>query len=160
MALIILAFAIIGLMDLSEVSFRALDGMMTVQIDQLDSAVSTSNAFLKYRSSLITYVENHPTVSGTVALGLLGLSPGEITSLSGADNTVIRNGSTVTVEAWSPMSSSEIAKTVTAAQGDLSIGAAAGSSWSSPLLGSMGSLPVPVDQGNIVTLVTLAGSIY
>lgn len=160
MALIILAFAFIGLVGLSDVTFRALNGMMSVQIDQLNATVSTSNAFLKYRASLITYVEAHPSVSGTVALNLLGLSPNEITTLSGADNTVIRSGTTLTIEAWSPMSTSDIAKTVSAAQGDLSIGEADGASWSSPLLGSMGSLPVPVDQGNIVTLITLAGSIY
>ncbi|WP_025860504.1 hypothetical protein [Acetobacter papayae] len=60
----------------------------------------------------------------------------------------------VTLQSWAAMSQVNILKTITRARGDLSIGSAQGSTWTSPYAGTMGSLPTPVTTGHVVSVVT------
>jgi ethanolamine utilization microcompartment shell protein EutS len=77
--------------------------------------------------------------------------------LPGAGNYVSRNASGTMVITWIPLSASVIADTISLADGDRSIGIAHGMSWSSPVYGNMGSLPVSVPEGDIVSVVTFTG---
>jgi hypothetical protein len=160
MAYIALAFVLLSFANLSAVVYRALGGMLTAQTVPLNSTVSVPGTYLAYRAAILSYVQGHPGTSGSVSMGLLGLSAGQVATLSGADNQIVQNGSSVTVETWAPMSDANIAQTVSAALGDVSIGQAENSTWTSPLAGNMGALPIPVAAGNVVSVVTLSGSGY
>ena len=149
MAYIILAFAlIIG-------TFAEEKGLavLALQQDSYEEPDNAAQKWLAYRSAVQFYVERHPGFAGALALSDLGMND-ERQFLPGAGNYVSRNASGTMVITWIPLSASVIADTISLADGDRSIGIAHGMSWSSPVYGNMGSLPVSVPEGDIVSVVT------
>lgn len=152
----LLAFVMLLIMELTVSTYRDLDGLITIQKQPLQMALPPDNAFLAFRAALFRYVEAHPNTSGSVPLNALGLEASVTAGLKDAGDSISANGSMLTIESWAAMSQVDILKTVTRAQGDLSIGSAQGTTWSTPHNGPMGSLPAAVTTGHVVSLVTIS----
>lgn len=149
------AFVMLLVMELTVSTYRDLDGLIAIQKQPLQMALPPDNAFLAFRAALFRYIEAHPATSGSVPLGALGLEASVTTGLKDAGDTITISGSMLTIESWAAMSQADILKTVTRAQGDLSIGSAQGATWSTPHSGSMGPLPTAVATGHVVSLITI-----
>lgn len=149
------AFVMLSLLGLTLSTYRALDGLITIQKQPLQMALPPDNAFLAFRAALLNYVASHPDVTGAVPLEALGLEASVTAGLNDAGDDVSVDGSMLTIESWAAMSQVNIARTVTRAHGDLSIGAAQGTSWSTPGIGTMGTLPVAIATGHVVSLITI-----
>jgi hypothetical protein len=158
MELVILAFAFLGLATSTEATYRALDTMIGSQNQPLSSKASVPGTFLLYRAAILSYVDAHPGFTGSVATSDLGFTDAQIEALSGGGNEVIRSGSSTTIETWAPMSAGDIDRAVATSQGDMAIGTSQGTTWTSPIAGYMGALPVAVASGDAVSVVTLTGS--
>lgn len=158
MGSMLFGFVVLSLLGMTMATYRALDGLIDMQNTPLSSTAPVSSSFLAYKAALLTYVTTHPGTTGTVPISLLALDDDQVAALSDAGSEVIKNGSGTTVEAWAAMSTLDILKTITASQGDMSIGQAEGDTWTTPGGGDMGTLPVPVATGHAVSVVTLTGS--
>jgi hypothetical protein len=150
------AFVMLLIMELTVSNYHALDGLITIQKQPLQMALPPDNAFLAFRAALFRYIEAHPETSGNVPLGALGLEASVAAGLKDAGDSVSISGSMLTIESWAAMSQADILKTITRAQGDLSIGSAQGATWSTPHAGPMGSLPTAVATGHVVSLITIS----
>lgn len=148
-------FALLLIMELTVSTYHALDGLITIQKQPLRMALPPDNAFLAFRAALFRYIEANPNTSGSVPLSVLGLEASVTAGLKDPGDSVSVSGSMLTIESWAAMSQADIVKTITRAQGDLSIGSAHGATWSTPHAGSMGSLPTAVTAGHVVSLITI-----
>ncbi|MFT9322940.1 MAG: hypothetical protein ABF537_02095 [Acetobacter sp.] len=148
------AFAMLSLLGLTIETYRALDGLIAVQNQPLHLALSEDQAFLTFKAVLLAYVAAHPEITGAIPLDALGLERSVSTALKDAGAYVSTEGATVTVQSWAEMSPVTILKTITRARGDLSIGSSQGTTWTTPLVGTMGSLPTPIATGHVVSVVT------
>ncbi|MBS0987399.1 hypothetical protein JK182_01660 [Acetobacter okinawensis] len=158
MELVILAFAFLGLATSTEATYRALDTMIGSQNQPLSSKASVPGTFLLYRAAILSFVDAHPGFTGSVAATDLGFTDAQIAALAGGGNEVIRSGNGTTIQTWVPMSASDIERAVATSQGDMAIGTSQGTTWTSPIAGDMGALPVAVASGDAVSVVTLTGS--
>ncbi|GAB3588737.1 type IV pilus biogenesis protein PilM [Acetobacter peroxydans] len=152
MAYIILALAlIVG-------AFAEEQGLIVLGLQQniYEEPNNAAQRWLAYRSAVQFYVERHPGFTGALALSDLGMND-ERQFLPDAGNYVSRNANGTMVVTWIPLAANVIADTISLTDGDRSIGIAHGTSWSSPFYGNMGSLPVVVPEGNIVSVVNFTG---
>lgn len=149
------AFVMLLIMELTVSTYRDLDGLIAIQKQPLQMALPPDNAFLAFRAALFRYIQAHPATLGSVPPGALGLEASVTAGLKDAGDTITISGSILTIESWAAMSQADILKTITRAQGDLSIGSAQGATWSTPHGGTMGSLPTAVATGHVVSLITI-----
>lgn len=117
----------------------------------------TALAWLAYKTALQAYVQRNPGFNGTVPLDQLALPPNG-QDLTMAGNRVVHDGATTQVVTWMALSGSAVSSTLRLAGGDQSIGISQGLTWETPSYGNMGSLPVDVPAGNIVSYVSFSGT--
>lgn len=135
---------------------RALDSIRQ-QIHPLRDEHYACQIWLAYRTGIIHYVEDHPLFSGQVTLSMIGMDS-QTQFLTGAGNVVIRYVDHVTVVTWMPMPTGSITDTIRLSENDHSIGISLGTTWETPQFGNMGSLPIYVPAGDIVSEVLLSGT--
>lgn len=152
MVYIILAFALLLEISAEELGLIA----MNLQQNIYEEPNNAAQSWLAYRSAVQFYVERHPDFTGTLDLSDLGMDD-EKQFLPNAGNYVSKSGIGTTVMTWIPLSANIIADTIRLSDGDRSIGISHSTSWFSPFYGDMGSLPVTVPYGDIVSVVTFTG---
>ena len=150
------AFAMLSLLGLSIETYRALDGLIAVQNQPLHLALPEDQAFLAFKATLLVYVATHPEITGAIPVTALDLEAPVSAALKDAGAYVSDANGVVTLQSWAAMSRINILKTITRARGDLSIGSAQGTTWTTPFAGTMGTLPTPVATGHVVSVVSFS----
>lgn len=130
--------------------------VLNMQQDLITDQNFGSEAWLAYRTAVQYYVEQHPGFTGSLDLSDLGMSD-KTQILPNAGNSVIKDDTGTKIVTWMPLSPNILADTIRLADGDRSIGIAHNTSWSTPFFGDMGELPIPVPEGDIVSVVSFTG---
>lgn len=130
------------------------------------AAKATGQEFMMYRNAVLAYAEANPSLgaSGNYPIDNNALEyPGGVSALSlpnGAANLITPgpNGSRI-IYVWMPAQAGAVAQTVEELGGDLSIGRIRGATWSTPALGTMGTIPSPgqMPSGDMISVVELGG---
>ena len=109
--------------------------------------------FDAYRNAVVNYVIANPSFIGTVPRTSLALA-GTVTALPGLGNQVVATtgGAGRIICVYAALPASAVGGASAAAAGDQSIGVVSGTQWSTPSGGVIGTLPVLVPSGDIVSV--------
>jgi len=118
-----------------------------------NTANNSGQTFLNYRGEVLTYVINHPATLGTVATGLLSLSPQTLPA--GITNNVVAtaSGNGRIIYTWATLPAGTANYLVKSQSGDASIGTTNGTVWTSPVYGIQAAVvPGFVPTGSVLSI--------
>ena len=123
---------------------------------------SNGQSFLAYRNAVMTYQQNNPSFSGTVAVAQIASIGGAFSSsfLGQVSNVVVATGArnTRVVICYGSFAQSVAAQAAIAANNDASFGVSNGATWTSAAVGAS-TTPMPlattITSGNIVSVIQL-----
>ncbi|MFT9089621.1 MAG: type IV pilus biogenesis protein PilM [Gluconacetobacter sp.] len=117
-----------------------------------------AEGFLSYKRAVQAYVHQSPGITGSISLA--SLPSADITGTTSAmHNIVQRSAAGTTIQTWwDGAGSARLAALERLSQDDIAIGLSNGATWQSPAGGEMGTLPVAVAAGDVVSVVTFTGT--